>query len=61
MLSLRKHIAQFDRFFEGVYSPREDGVGGRLIPAAELQEQYPDDLKAGIRWSEEQLRDLTTV
>ena len=60
-LSLRKHVAQFDRFFEDVYSPREDGIGGRLIPAAELREQYPDDLEAGKRWSEEQLRDLTTV
>ncbi|KAI0719980.1 hypothetical protein C8T65DRAFT_706004 [Cerioporus squamosus] len=56
LLSLRKHIAQFDRFFEDVYSPREDGIGSRLIPTTELQQQYPDDLEAGILWSEEQLR-----
>ncbi|RPD82366.1 hypothetical protein L226DRAFT_564947 [Lentinus tigrinus ALCF2SS1-7] len=55
LLSLRKHMVQFDRFFEDVYSPRQDGVGGRLIPTVELQQQYPDDLEAGIRWSEDQL------
>ncbi|TFK90805.1 hypothetical protein K466DRAFT_644260 [Polyporus arcularius HHB13444] len=54
--SLRKHIAQFDRFFDDVYSPREDGIGSRLIPTTELQQQYPDDLEAGICWSEQQLR-----
>ena len=54
-------MVQFDRFFEDVYSPREDGIGGRLIPTVELQQQYPDDLEAGILWSEEQLSDPTAA
>ena len=45
----------FERFFEDAYIPRDDGVGGRLIPVLELQLQYPDDLQAGLRWTEQQL------
>ena len=52
---LRKQVYMIERFFEDAYIPRDDGVGGRLIPVLELQLQYPDDLQAGLRWTEQQL------
>ena len=52
---LREHIYMFERFFENAHVPRDDGVGARLIPILDLQEQYPDDLEAGVRWTEQQL------
>ncbi|KAI1789814.1 Transglutaminase-like superfamily-domain-containing protein [Ganoderma leucocontextum] len=52
---LRKHIYMFERFFEDAHVPRDDGVGGRLIPTLELQQQYPDDLEAGVHWTEHNL------
>ncbi|KAI0756812.1 hypothetical protein C8Q80DRAFT_57509 [Daedaleopsis nitida] len=61
LIWLRKHIYQFERFFEDAYIPREDGLGGRLIPTAELRVQYPDDLEAGTQWSEEQLKGTSST
>ncbi|PIL31755.1 hypothetical protein GSI_06459 [Ganoderma sinense ZZ0214-1] len=52
---LRRQIYMFERFFEDAHVPRDDGVGSRLIPILELQEQYPDDLEEGARWTEQQL------
>ena len=57
---LRKHIFMFERFFEDGCTPRHDGVGGRLIPILELQQQYPDDIEAGVRWTEQQLASSMT-
>ncbi len=54
---LRKHIYMFERFFEDGHIPRDDGVGGRLIPIRELLLQYPDDLEAGVQWTRQQLAD----
>lgn len=52
---LRKNMHQFGRFFEDAHVPREDGIGGRLIPTMELRQQYPDDVEVGARWSEQQI------
>ncbi|TBU49940.1 Transglutaminase-like superfamily-domain-containing protein [Dichomitus squalens] len=57
---LRREVYMFGRFFEDAHIPREDGVGGRLIPVLELQTQFPDDLKVGARWSEQQLETQRT-
>ncbi|KAI0375196.1 hypothetical protein BV20DRAFT_933736 [Pilatotrama ljubarskyi] len=52
---LRAELSCFDQYFEDVAIPREDGVGGRLIPSVELQTAYPDDLEYGARWTEQEL------
>ena len=49
----RERIYMFDRFFEDAYVPENDGPGGRLIAACELRDEYPDDLVAGAKWSEQ--------
>ncbi|KAI0361412.1 hypothetical protein OH77DRAFT_1492469 [Trametes cingulata] len=52
---LRDDAPCFDQYFEDAVIPREDGIGGRLIPSIELQRAYPDDLEYGARWTEREL------
>ncbi|CDO72970.1 hypothetical protein BN946_scf185007.g24 [Trametes cinnabarina] len=52
---LRRSLLCFDRYFEDVIIPREDGIGGRFVPSVELQTAHPDDLDYGAQWTEEQL------
>ncbi|KAL7285460.1 hypothetical protein ACG7TL_000557 [Trametes sanguinea] len=37
--------------------PREDGIGGRLVPSIEIQTAHPDDLEHAARWTEAQLKE----
>ncbi|KAI9065934.1 hypothetical protein FKP32DRAFT_1590259 [Trametes sanguinea] len=54
---LRRSLLCFDRAFEEAVIPREDGIGGRLVPSIELQAEHPDDLEYAARWTDAQLRD----
>lgn len=49
---LYENIYMFDRFFEDAYIPPDSkSSGGRIIPVPELQNQYPDDLRASMSWA----------
>lgn len=54
---LRRETVNFDQYFEDAVIPREDGLGGRLVPSLEMQTAYPDDLEYGARWTAQVLEE----